>query len=124
MVRRGQSARESQEEISRALEAHRRRRSPGRSRVRSLVSILLGIVGLLTAAVVLSGLGVTAYHVSRGATLNTAIEMSVEDVRVAVVCPGSPGLIVDFVGRTPPESGSPSLAQTHGPDWVGRVCDG
>ena len=88
------------------------------------MSILLGIVGLLTAAVVLSGLGVTAYHGCRGATLNTAIEMSVEDVRVAAECPGSPGLIVDFVGRAPPDSGSPSLAQTHGLDWVGRVCGG
>jgi hypothetical protein len=84
---------------------------------------MVGLVVLALLAILLDTAGLFAYHWSSGATPRDAMEMVVEDFRVAVRCPGKPSAIRDFVSRSPLAPGI-RPADVIGEVWVERVCEG
>ncbi len=121
MASHGKSAREIQEEVERALHRQRTRaRRSWLSIVRGAFFVVL-VPALLLALIWAALVGI---HVSKEATIGDSIAMTVDDARVASSCPGQPGLVLDFLGR----SEAVPLGQVLSPDGVTQavqlVCDG
>jgi hypothetical protein len=65
-----------------------------------------------------------AYHWYRGATVESAIRMTIDDYRVAASCPNKPEPVLRFVRRNMVEAVGVGLADRFGVDWVESVCGG
>ena len=121
MATKGKSAREVQEEIEAALRSRKRQRTPRRLRWIIVPAMVAAVVVALLAFA--AWLGLLAFHLGAGATVGDALEMTVDDVRVAARCPQELGAVSEFLtrGASLPLS---SLADLSGSQAYSLICDG
>ena len=97
MASKGKSAREVQEEVSRALSAQRSRRN--RSRFAWLKAPLLAVAALALIALVVWTGALTA-HLVNGASVTDSALMTLDDLQVAMSCPQDYETVVEFLTRS------------------------
>ena len=126
MARRGQSPRESDEEIRRALKRFRQPRTweSVRRWIRGTGPAISTLVKIAAVSGILLTAGLVAFHLYRGASFGTSFRMAIDDYRVAVECRNESDVILDFVNRSIVEADEIGLAERLGDNWIEEVCQG
>ena len=76
---------------------------------------------LVVAVVVAVAAALAVYHWNEGATVESALRLTIQDGRVAAACPTNDKVILDFVRRS---ALVPEVTEGLGEDWAKQVCDG
>ncbi len=116
---RGQSPRERDEMVRRALARSRRRSGP----LRSVWTAAKRVIAILALLLVLGAASLWGYHFFvSDASWDDAARMVIQDVRVAAECPDQPRTVWEFVQRGDFAQYGVEVADFLGADWPAVAC--